>query len=870
MSYLDVRSIESDFMEQIYSGLDNKLQKAKDNKENAIRDWNSGNFDYQDAFTAAGEKSTASKKAFDMEKHIKTIQTRPYFAHIALHITDEEEEEEDIFLSANEELDTAERIDDKNIVIYPFKQDREKPLISAVFRCYQEKTGHAFQVEDRDKSLTAYQPTIIRDVEVENRELGRIICYYPESDSIEDKENIVADEYLSEKLNENREKAELRNIITTLQQKQFEIISTDIKSDFIVQGCPGSGKTQCLIHRLFFLRDSIDSDIGWEKVLLLTPSELFRNYSFPLMRKYRMESVNNISLPAFYKNLLENYDSRFANRQYVFELTEEYLPDFYLNQVYSQENIHTIKRKIDEAIREHVWNGCHFLHITEPADEQIDIYYVNELARKLDLLLKDFDEKEKTLLKSEEYQEYKHKAEELEKKLSSSIKKKEEYISRAKKLQKDIAFYEDLSESLSFTKNELEKIEKARNDQTKNVLLKLHEDADSVQNDATLQSRINAMVKFADTCREIDDIYILQSDVSQSEMEYRDLYHEKEQAVSNFTGGVKPEKWMNKRQREMDKNDHQIKEISQEICDMQNEFDEIQKQIQRYGIDIGSIDHKEYRSQLSKEKNYLSRIESSLFEQEVWNALAPQKTQYDIQTIEEHISAENGTKKQYRILYKSDLLFYLFIYIRLHPKKEFQDYLFICIDEGQDLHQADYALLRSLFPSAIYNVFGDTAQVLHTACGISEWKTETGIQKVFELADNYRNTPAIVDFCNRKFDCDMAYFGKIGDNMQPEIVHHNEDKMKIAIHEAGTVIVKDKIAFENLCSKVPTVAAQLEYVDTNSSVLQTAKIPCYSIFAAKGLEFPNVFVFSDHMTNNQKLVACTRAMKHLYYYESEE
>lgn len=872
MGYSDIMDTENRFMEQIYGAFEHEIRKLNNNKRRTADYYDSGAYEDQDAFTAAGAKSTASREAYMKEKQYAGIYDRPYFAHLTLNTSDGLSEDElDIFLSDNEKLDSAIQISDNpEVTIFPFKQDSERPFFSAAYSCYQAKSGKQFTVKGNDHSLFVYQPSVIRDVDVFKRRIQSIVCHFPIADS---DEYIDADELLNQRLNDNRNNAELRNIIATLQLKQFGIIQTDIKSNFVVQGCAGSGKTQCLIHRLFFLRASINSDIGWEKVLLITPSELFRNYSSLLMRRYRLESINNTSLPEFYKHLLEIYDPRFANRQYVFELTEEYLPDMYLNQVYSIENITAIERKIDETIMEHISDGCHFLNISVPPKEQIDISFVDQLAESLDKLLQNFDKEEETLLADTEYQDCQNKAEALEKKLAICEKKKGDYISRAEKFKEEKRSFETLSESLTLAESDLSKLKSERNNRISTIILELHEYASSIKRNTTLQLCIDAMGKFAEICEKIDDIYVPQSNDAEFEEEYLqlldDLYHEEEQAILAFTGGLKPERWWNKHRRAVDENNLQIAKVTQEINDIQIELDEIKEQMQKYGIDNVSGNRKKYRSELSKTQNYLSRIESSMFEQEVWNALSPLKSQYGIKTLD-YITADNGAKRQYRILYKSDLLFYLFIYSRLYSNRVLPEISFICIDEGQDLHQADYTLLRRLFPSATYNVFGDTSQVLHSACGISDWTTETGIPTVFELIDNYRNTPAIVDFCNKQFNSNMAYLGNIDDEMLPQIVRHTEDDIVTAIDKAKVVIIKDNKTFEVLCSKVPSIVSQLDYIDTKSSVLHESKIPCYSIFAAKGLEFPEVFVFSNGMTDNQKLVACTRAMKNLYYYESEE
>ena len=81
------------------------------------------------------------------------------------------------------------------------------------------------------------------------------------------------------------------------------------------------------------------------------------------------------------------------------------------------------------------------------------------------------------------------------------------------------------------------------------------------------------------------------------------------------------------------------------------------------------------------------------------------------------------------------------------------------------------------------------------------------------------------------------------------------------------MIVKDRRALQQLCMKMGKPASDFEYLDTKTDKQLGGGIPCYSIFAAKGLEFTNVLVYAAGMTTNQKVVASTRAMEVLYYYE---
>lgn len=227
----------------------------------------------------------------------------------------------------------------------------------------------------------------------------------------------------------------------------------------------------------------------------------------------------------------------------------------------------------------------------------------------------------------------------------------------------------------------------------------------------------------------------------------------------------------------------------------------------------------------------------------------------------------DGHRKETRILYKSDLLFYIKIYMKIYSNDKLQQYKYLCIDEGQDLHKADYDILRAMFPNAVFNIFGDTAQALHTECGVSNWESATGISQIYTLTRNYRNTASIVDFCNRNFKSGMEFVGAVREDNYPLVIKNAKILREYVLNEASVIIVRDFQSYREFCLDSGFDADRFEFLDTHAEKPSGEKIACYSIFAAKGLEFPSVLVYARNMTLNQKAVACTRAMEKLYYYE---
>lgn len=83
------------------------------------------------------------------------------------------------------------------------------------------------------------------------------------------------------------------------------------------------------------------------------------------------------------------------------------------------------------------------------------------------------------------------------------------------------------------------------------------------------------------------------------------------------------------------------------------------------------------------------------------------------------------------------------------------------------------------------------------------------------------------------------------------------------------VIVRDRQSFDILRAALGAIPRRLCYLDMSSQKPEPDALEVYSVYASKGLEFPNVMVVSRGMSANQKLVACTRATQNLIYIEEE-
>ena len=854
---------EEHHMNTVYQAFDAKRKEAANDVTNKSQEVSAGIFDDHDAFIAHGTLSKAFKKQHETESLIQSIFEKPYFAHIEAKFNSGGTQH--FFLSDNESLNETINIGDSGWLL-PFKVDPNKPISKAMYRCYSAKDGKPIEYQVTSENppyritRSTIQPLLICDDEIIKRELLGINLLFSLGGDFEDE--IDADELLSKILEENRNNPELRNIIRTLQEKQFEIIAADTKQSFVVQGCAGSGKSQCLLHRLFYLREELAQQ-GWENVVLITPTQLFRNYSANLVKRYQLDGITDCSISELYHSLLQIFDPRFKNRQYEVQLSEEYLPDDYLNEIYSDSTISMIDTEIKSAIQSYVSRACDVLRIDVP--DTIDIDTIHDLIDSLDKEIQELDWVETRLKNAPVYLELKSEKDtllkevkETERKLHKLDLELSECSENAEGLQKLIdSKNEAVEERSSWIQQREQRISNARDKLNESI-----QDVESTNTIASVIQHANALY----CVKEITSGSLFKDD--ENYLAFLNEYcKQAEKDLESLSKKGKPETILNKYRDKLSDGKTKRATLVSNLADLNERLSLCEFRISETvealkGIQVQSDIS---RNELEKARYYLSRIETTVFEQEIWSALSEFKEQYSVKSMIVE-KTETGHNREIKILYKSDLLFYIKLYSELYPNAELPRYSLFCIDEAQDLHKADYDILRRLFPKARFNIFGDTEQVLHSNCGVHNWEKDTGVSKVYSLNKNYRNTAATVEFCNHHFESNMQSIGKVKTDQKPKKLTYRYELMDAIDSGDVSIIVKDYDSFTEF-SQFLGPDYDFEYLDTTAIEPDHRKISCYSVFAAKGLEFSNVIVYSKHMTKNQKIVACTRAMERLYYYE---
>lgn len=176
------------------------------------------------------------------------------------------------------------------------------------------------------------------------------------------------DDFLQMALGDSRDNR-LKDIVSTIQSEQNEIIRAPLSMPLVVQGVAGSGKTTIALHRIAYLIYTYQKEFSSEDFLIIAPNDLFLDYISAVLpelgvdrvrqstfanlsaniisKKYKLLDINaklaallSPEVSAQEKELIKEV-SRFKSslafldvlEQYVVEITEKNIPelDFVLN-----------------------------------------------------------------------------------------------------------------------------------------------------------------------------------------------------------------------------------------------------------------------------------------------------------------------------------------------------------------------------------------------------------------------------------------------------------------------------------------------------------------------------------------------------------
>lgn len=587
-------------------------------------------------------------------------------------------------------------------------------------------------------------------------------------------ESLIFDPFLKEILRSRKEKQEICDIIETIQEKQFEIITLPEGDEFVLQGVAGSGKTMILLHRLSYIMYNNES-VRPSDVLVITPSNSFNAFIDELSAVLELEKVRTSTLSDYFVNLLKSAGVDISQKvDYNAPVPEEYL-----KYIYSSAFPKDVERRLAK-----IFDGIFGLFASADCRDTVE-----EVKNACDVQI-------------EEYEKIKNSGLRIRRCILGEIKEKPDgglYYTKQFRYMFNCVL--DVSEFLSIVTTDTRMKEYAY----------FYRQLLSFYKSVKYLRRYSKKISLA----ALEDLAQLKVSV---EKEIIDLKRYKmkvgDKEILTYADGIE------KREQligEIDTAISRVEAISNAFVKLYDFADVIRGD--GYLVSIGKCEN--------------TPDILRFFNKEI---IKKAKNKYGVPA---------------KPMVKSDPFALCLILTKLgfnlSPK-----FSFMFIDEAQDISPAEYGVLKAVNDRAIFNIFGDLKQNITPGRGITDWSALG--YKTYNLNLNYRNTNQIVEYVSKNLCIEMSAIGFDG----CEVVEISK--------RAVTSWLSDKNGLKAvICSEqsLESYSRKSYNVLRETGKISKTKINVMTVYESKGLEFTAVAVADGDMTDNEKYIAYTRALKEL-------
>ncbi len=587
-------------------------------------------------------------------------------------------------------------------------------------------------------------------------------------------ESLIFDPFLKDILRTRKEKQEICDIIETIQEKQFEIITLPENDEFVLQGVAGSGKTMILLHRLSYIMYNNES-VRPSDVLVITPSNSFNAFIDELSAVLELEKVRTSTLNDYFIKLLKSADADISRKvDYNAPVPEEYL-----KYIYSPK----FPQDVDARLAK-IFDGIYGLFSSDDCLDTVD------------------GVAEACALQSAEYEKIKNAGLRVRRCVLGEIKEKPDgglYYTKQFRYMFNCVL--DISEFLKLIKGDARMKEYAY---FYKQLLSFYKSLRYLRrySHKICLAAIDDLTQLkTSVSKEIDDLKRYKMKIGDKEvLTYADGIEKREQLIAETEAAVK-----------------RVEKIADAFYKVYDFADVLRGESSLVAI--------------GKCENTLDILR--FFNKEI---IKKAKNKYGVQS---------------KPLVKCDPFSLCLILVKLgfnlSPK-----FSFLFVDEAQDISPAEYAVIKAVNDRAIFNVFGDLKQNITAYRGITDWRA-LGF-KTYNLNLNYRNTNQIVEYVSKNLGIEMSAIGFDGCEV--------ETLPKRSV--TGWLTEKSGLKAV-ICSEqnLPLFSKKSYNVLRETGKISKSKINVMTVYESKGLEFTAVAVADEDMTDNEKYIACTRALKEL-------
>ena len=244
------------------------------------------------------------ENVIDKRRRLSKILDIPYFGRIDFQEKKDKSQVSPIYIGIH--------------TFYDFKQKRNliydwRAPISSMF--YDHELGEAFYSSPAGKINGAI--SLKRQYRIRKGKMEYMI-----ESSVTVHDDILQKELCSNAGNK------MKNIVTTIQREQNQIIRNENASVLIIQGVAGSGKTSIALHRIAYLLYAQKGQISSKDILIISPNKVFADYISNVLPELGEETVPETSMEQILSDVINNKYKHQNFFEQVTELLENPTPDF--------------------------------------------------------------------------------------------------------------------------------------------------------------------------------------------------------------------------------------------------------------------------------------------------------------------------------------------------------------------------------------------------------------------------------------------------------------------------------------------------------------------------------------------------------------
>lgn len=844
MSTRDLIKEEQEILDDVIKNLDQEMKRLKNMSEQALAERKKIDKSLADTYLDLVLNNDEQIRVNMKKREMMNIRDELYDSRIVVDIIDD---------GASEDDPKEEREFKIGLHSYGYKDKiyimSWKNNICRHFLMDNASEKYVNETKDHKQTVrTEYQLKLKRKIDIYFDKVKDASQLFP---TLEELEEIVSDEFLKELL-KRRSSKEFQNIVFSIQKHQGEIIQSPFKQNMIVQGCAGSGKSMIMLHRLPILMYDNPNVFGKNNIYIITPSLAYIEQAERLCVQLEIEDLNMGTIKQYYDWVLRKYGknpSEYGKMDSSIVLLQEQS-----KYVYSKECIEDISREITSRIDakgRYTEEGAEFFSLNAEAARAKSLQEL--LNKKIIRTQKVIDAADNVL------QSY-HRI------FRSSLVDLDEL--RRTVTNRKVAIINSLTRKKTSNEETIEQLQKE--------LLKLNEE----ENKIAIENRNNR-------------IQILQSQIK----EYNAQIEKIENDANYEKALLVVREMVSKIQKDFDKFNLEFAQVDYEIMytyianknayvhkcrDLAHMCDELTDEYDILDGNIAVVANKLVDSVMKLEGIKFGPLRKSCYEgviaeNEYFKELADKMVQQVYQFIMEKIDQKPNDKGVIKAVECSPYLYTQILYQYQGAPNAGKEAL-ICIDEAQNFEVQEFALMKAINGNQlIFNLYGDEKQHVEGSKGIDSWKEVKDIidYKQYDMMDNYRNARQITEYCNEKFfetGKKMRAINLAGTGVQ-EYDDENEFVMNMLEYFAGShssalraIIVKDSREARYVLDVFSAKRSKMYDMTNSQDRLDRGKWNIITVGQSKGLEFQKVITFVGRMTENEKYIACTRALDELIVY----